>query len=210
MPSNNVPPADDLSILHKYLTLTHRYFTNLTRRLSLSLPTVAADADTRSLISRTRDTLSSASRACGPQHSAAHHRHAPLPDLEAACRALAERGGAVREAWEALLQRTDKSRPNAVVLAVCFATEATEGFAGEVEGVAGMVTVRQGRDEGMGRKEVDDAVRAARERAQDLGPLARVHPARRGKLRREMDRARRHREVRRETRRGRRKICIDL
>jgi hypothetical protein len=216
---SSADPEEDLRLLHKYLSMTSLYFDGVKRRLLLTDLPGTPDADTVALLCKTRDALATASRACGPgsTSSGTSAGEEYVFDLMAATEPLSEQiQGVVIRAWEQLLEGTDRGRPNALLLATCFAVDATERFLGEVEGFVARVlgvrelpSVRGGappRVRGRRRGRVGE-VKGTRERDRESEQEPFVHPSRRRLVRRALDRSRRARPV---LRPRWRRVCIEL
>jgi hypothetical protein len=207
--------ADDLGLLHTYLGSMSVSLKRVKRRLLfLTLPGTT-DNDTLLLLSRSLQTVSTARLICAPGRGARFSHDGGQEEeyvskLMDASESLVSQGTLLRDTWETLFERTDKRQPNALALAFCFTRDATERFCVETERFVEKVlhlqrevfeptygSVERGsRSMGMSRLwNKQHVIRRARERAQDMGPLARVHPARRQALRKAMDRAKEKREM---------------
>lgn len=137
-------PEEDLFLLHFNLRRTSAYFEGLRNRLWIDFCFRVPESDTViPLLAKTEDVLAAAARACGAgdgreRGGAAlalalntcdeEEKVVVVAELTAACAPLREQIGPVQQAWTALLERTDRARPNALLLAVCLAAAATETF----------------------------------------------------------------------------------
>lgn len=195
---------EELRVVHNHLRSAYIYFESLKTRLLAGVFPSVADADTViPLLTKTANALAAAARACGPRsrdrRPLANQEQYVVVALSSACEPLTQQIGAVQQAWTQLLEGTDRGRPNALILAMCFAVDATERFLGVVEAFVGRVLELREllpRDRAV-RDLWEHPPHAAGGRGAGggvgRGEMPFVHPSRRGFLRSALDRARRPR-----------------